>query len=70
MPLLRLGRLDEHAPTICALPARTAMESMRGAYADHVEFCTLTGNEARGLSCWRRPRTSPTPDIRAAEWSS
>ena len=26
-----------------------AMESMRGAYADHVEFCALTGNEARGL---------------------
>ena len=25
------------------------MESMRGAYADHVEFCALTGNEARAL---------------------
>jgi tetratricopeptide (TPR) repeat protein len=25
------------------------MESMRGAYADHVEFCALSGNEARAL---------------------
>ncbi|MEU9571596.1 tetratricopeptide repeat protein [Streptomyces massasporeus] len=50
VPLLRLGRLDE-ARTCHLRGFRLvrAMESMRGAYADHVEFCALTGNEARGL---------------------
>ncbi|MFJ4280885.1 tetratricopeptide repeat protein [Streptomyces massasporeus] len=50
VPLLRLGRLDEaRACHLRGLRLVRAMESMRGAYADHVEFCALTGNEARGL---------------------
>ncbi|MFI7016381.1 tetratricopeptide repeat protein [Streptomyces sp. NPDC050164] len=50
MPLLRLGRLDEaRANHLRGLRLVRAMESMRGAYAEHVEFCALTGNEARGL---------------------
>ncbi|RZB15525.1 tetratricopeptide repeat protein [Streptomyces sp. F001] len=50
VPLLRLGRLDEaRAHHLRGFRLVRAMESMRGAYADHVEFCTLTGNEARGL---------------------
>ncbi|WP_171114411.1 MULTISPECIES: tetratricopeptide repeat protein [unclassified Streptomyces] len=50
VPLLRLGRLDEaRAHHLRGFRLVRAMESMRGAYADHVEFCALTGNEARGL---------------------
>ncbi|WP_086802275.1 hypothetical protein [Streptomyces caniscabiei] len=50
VPLLRLGRPDEaRAHHLRGFRLVRAMESMRGAYADHVEFCALTGNEARGL---------------------
>ncbi|MFJ8632941.1 tetratricopeptide repeat protein [Streptomyces sp. NPDC093568] len=50
VPLLRLGRLDEaRAHHLRGFRLVRTMESMRGAYADHVEFCALTGNEARGL---------------------
>ncbi|KOV66058.1 hypothetical protein [Streptomyces sp. MMG1121] len=49
-PLLRLGRTDEaRANHLRGLRLVRPLESMRGAYADHVEFCALTGNEARGL---------------------
>jgi tetratricopeptide (TPR) repeat protein len=49
-PLLRLGRLDEaRASHLRGFRLVRSMESMRGAYADHVEFCALSGNEARGL---------------------
>ncbi|MFE1311670.1 tetratricopeptide repeat protein [Streptomyces sp. NPDC058755] len=49
-PLLRLGRLDEaRAHHLRGFRLVRPMESMRGAYADHLEFCALTGNEARGL---------------------
>ncbi|GGX21747.1 tetratricopeptide repeat protein [Streptomyces lomondensis] len=50
VPLLRLGRQDEaRANHLRGFRLVRAMESMRGAYAEHVEFCALTGNEARGL---------------------
>ncbi|MGX1543494.1 tetratricopeptide repeat protein [Streptomyces adustus] len=50
LPLLRLGRLDEaRANHLRGFRLVRPMESMRDAYADHVEFCALTGNEARGL---------------------
>ncbi|MFF5961044.1 tetratricopeptide repeat protein [Streptomyces luteogriseus] len=50
VPLLRLGRLDEaRSCHLRGFRLVREMESMRGAYADHVEFCALTGNEARGL---------------------
>ncbi|WP_210588077.1 tetratricopeptide repeat protein [Streptomyces sp. GESEQ-35] len=50
VPLLRLGRPDDaRANHLRGFRLVRAMESMRGAYADHVEFCALTGNEARGL---------------------
>ncbi|WP_328432149.1 tetratricopeptide repeat protein [Streptomyces sp. NBC_00453] len=49
-PLLRLGRTDEaRAHHLRGFRLVRGMESMRGAYADHVEFCALTGNEARAL---------------------
>ncbi|WP_330337596.1 tetratricopeptide repeat protein [Streptomyces sp. NBC_00557] len=49
-PLLRLGRQDEaRANHLRGFRLVRPMESMRAAYADHVEFCALTGNEARGL---------------------
>ncbi|MFF8034271.1 MULTISPECIES: tetratricopeptide repeat protein [unclassified Streptomyces] len=50
VPLLRLGRADEaRANHLRGFRLVRPMESMRGAYADHVEFCALTGNEARAL---------------------
>ncbi|MER6627812.1 tetratricopeptide repeat protein [Streptomyces sp. NPDC000987] len=50
VPLLRLDRPDEaRANHLRGFRLVRSMESMRGAYADHVEFCALTGNEARGL---------------------
>ncbi|WP_320774249.1 tetratricopeptide repeat protein [Streptomyces sp. CRN 30] len=50
LPLLRLGRVDEaRAHHLRGLRLVRPMESMRGAYADHVEFCALSGNEARAL---------------------
>ncbi|MET7681663.1 tetratricopeptide repeat protein [Streptomyces sp. NPDC005423] len=50
LPLLRLGRPDEaRAHHLRGFRLVRPMESMRGAYADHVEFCALSGNEARGL---------------------
>ncbi|MFI1724992.1 tetratricopeptide repeat protein [Streptomyces sp. NPDC020489] len=50
LPLLRLGRLDEaRAHHLRGFRLVRTMESMRGAYADHVEFCALSGNEARAL---------------------
>ncbi|CAL9446130.1 hypothetical protein SUDANB1_02336 [Streptomyces sp. enrichment culture] len=50
VPLLRLGREEEaRANHLRGFRLVRAMESMRGAYAEHVEFCALTGNEARGL---------------------
>ncbi|WP_435233072.1 tetratricopeptide repeat protein [Streptomyces sp. Tue6028] len=50
LPLLRLGRLEEaRAHHLRGFRLVRAMESMRGAYADHVEFCALSGNEARAL---------------------
>ncbi|GGY86809.1 hypothetical protein GCM10010365_00930 [Streptomyces poonensis] len=50
LPLLRLGRPDEaRAHHLRGFRLVRAMESMRSAYADHLEFCALTGNEARGL---------------------
>ncbi|MFI9809753.1 tetratricopeptide repeat protein [Streptomyces sp. NPDC052301] len=49
-PLLRLGRVEEaRAHHLRGFRLVRPMESMRSAYADHVEFCALTGNEARGL---------------------
>ncbi|PNG17522.1 hypothetical protein [Streptomyces cahuitamycinicus] len=50
LPLLRLGREEEaRSNHLRGFRLVRAMESMRGAYAEHVEFCALTGNEARGL---------------------
>lgn len=50
VPLLRLGRPDDaRAHHLRGVRLVRPMESMRGAYAEHVEFCALTGNEARAL---------------------
>jgi tetratricopeptide (TPR) repeat protein len=50
LPLLRLGRLDEaRGNHLRGYRLVRAMESMRASVAQHVEFCALTGNEARGL---------------------
>ncbi|MFE7976301.1 tetratricopeptide repeat protein [Streptomyces shenzhenensis] len=50
LPLLRLGRAEQaRAHHLRGFRLVRPLESMRGAYADHVEFCALTGNEARGL---------------------
>ncbi|MFF0204953.1 tetratricopeptide repeat protein [Streptomyces sp. NPDC005017] len=50
LPLLRLGRVAQARTNhLRGLRLVRPLESMRSAYADHVEFCALTGNEARGL---------------------
>jgi tetratricopeptide (TPR) repeat protein len=50
LPLLRLGRAQQaRANHLRGIRLVRPLESMRAAYADHVEFCALTGNEARGL---------------------
>ncbi|MGW6458771.1 tetratricopeptide repeat protein [Streptomyces sp. NPDC055078] len=50
LPLLRLGREDEaRAHHLRGYRLVRPNESMRAAVAQHVEFCALTGNEARGL---------------------
>ncbi|MFJ8008017.1 tetratricopeptide repeat protein [Streptomyces fagopyri] len=50
VPLLRLGRSEEaRAHHLRGLRLVRPMESMRAAYADHVEFCALSGNEGRAL---------------------
>ncbi|MEV5611730.1 tetratricopeptide repeat protein [Streptomyces sp. NPDC052225] len=50
LPLLRLGRPEEaRANHLRGYRLVRRMESMRGAFAAHVEFCALTGNEARAL---------------------
>lgn len=50
LPLVRLGRADDaRAHHLRGYRLVRPMESMRGAAAEHIEFCALTGNEARGL---------------------
>ncbi|MFJ3580749.1 tetratricopeptide repeat protein [Streptomyces sp. NPDC090127] len=50
LPLVRLGRGDEaRVNHLRGYRLVRPMESMRGAVADHIEFCALTGNEARGM---------------------
>jgi tetratricopeptide (TPR) repeat protein len=50
LPLLRLGRTDTaRAHHLRGYRMVRTMESMRWSVARHVEFCALTGNEARGL---------------------
>ncbi|WP_327292814.1 tetratricopeptide repeat protein [Streptomyces sp. NBC_01198] len=50
LPLLRLGRSDEaRAHHLRGYRMVRTMESMRASVARHIEFCALSGNEARGL---------------------
>ncbi|MFE0348183.1 tetratricopeptide repeat protein [Streptomyces griseoluteus] len=50
VPLLRLGRVEEaRAHHLRGIRLVRPMESMRDAYAAHVEFCALSGNEERAL---------------------
>ncbi|GGU34155.1 tetratricopeptide repeat protein [Streptomyces violascens] len=50
LPLVRLGRLEEaRANHLRGFRLVRPMESMRSAFAQHIEFCALTGNEARAL---------------------
>ncbi|MEU2431247.1 tetratricopeptide repeat protein [Streptomyces sp. NPDC007861] len=50
LPLLRLGRAEEaRAHHLRGYRMVRPLESMRGWVALHVEFCALTGNEARAL---------------------
>jgi tetratricopeptide (TPR) repeat protein len=50
LPLVRLGRLDEaRLNHLRGYPMVKGSESMMPSVARHIEFCALTGNEARGL---------------------
>lgn len=50
LPLVRLGRLAEaRANHLRGYPMVKGSESLMHSVAKHIEFCALTGNEARGL---------------------
>ena len=50
MPLVRLGRLDEaRANHLRGYRLARGVPNLRAALGRHLEFCALTGNEARGL---------------------
>ncbi|MFD2025495.1 hypothetical protein [Promicromonospora aerolata] len=50
LPLARLGRLDDaRANHLRGYPMVKGSESLMPSVARHIEFCALTGNEARGL---------------------
>lgn len=50
LPLLRLGRYDEaRANHLRGYRMARGMVNLRSTIARHIEFCALTGNEARGL---------------------
>jgi tetratricopeptide (TPR) repeat protein len=50
LPLLRLGRTDEaRGAFLRGYPLVKGNVNLRGPVARHIEFCALSGNEARGL---------------------
>ncbi|GAA2221719.1 hypothetical protein GCM10010413_12380 [Promicromonospora sukumoe] len=50
LPLVRLGRLTEARTNhLRGYPMVKGSESLMHSVAKHIEFCALTGNEARGL---------------------
>jgi len=50
MPLVRLGRLDEARDNhLRGYRLARGVPNLRSALGRHLEFCALTGNEARGL---------------------
>ncbi|MFI2363283.1 hypothetical protein [Promicromonospora sp. NPDC019610] len=50
LPLVRLGRLDEaRSNHLRGYPMVKGSESLMHSVAKHIEFCALTGNEARAL---------------------
>src|SRR5947209_15054878 len=50
MPLLRLGRADEaRGNHLRGYRLARGVANLRSSIAMHIEFCALTGNEARGL---------------------
>ncbi|MGH6657789.1 MAG: hypothetical protein ACRDVE_21585 [Actinocrinis sp.] len=50
LPLVRLGRLDEaRANHLRGYRMARGVTNLRSTIARHIEFCALTGNEARGL---------------------
>ena len=50
LPLLRLGRVDEaRANHLRGYRMARGVANLRSTIAGHIEFCALTGNEARGL---------------------
>jgi tetratricopeptide (TPR) repeat protein len=50
LPLVRLGRIDEaRANHLRGYRMARGVANLRSTIARHIEFCALTGNEARGL---------------------
>ncbi|WP_415645975.1 hypothetical protein [Stackebrandtia soli] len=50
LPLVRLGRIDEARTNhLRGYRMVAGLDSLHGAVGEHIEFCALTGNEARGL---------------------
>ncbi|MFD0329140.1 hypothetical protein ACFQZC_15570 [Streptacidiphilus monticola] len=72
LPLLRLGRLDEaRAAHLTGYRKVRGREAELSTVGQHLEFCALTGNEARGLELLAENRgCSASPRLRPAGWSS
>jgi hypothetical protein len=74
LPLARAGRLDEaRGAHLRGYPLVRGDLSRRAAVGRHIEFCALTGNEARGLeiltdhAAWL-PEPAPGPGSGALSW--
>jgi hypothetical protein len=68
LPLVRLGRLDEaRANHLRGYRMARGVANLRSTIARHVEFCALTGNEARGLEILTEHAAFLTPGAEDAE---
>ena len=68
LPLMRLGRTDEaRANHLRGYRMARGVPNLRSAIARHIEFCALTGNEARGLEILTEHAAFLTPGAEDAD---
>ena len=68
LPLVRLGRIDEaRANHLRGYRMARGVTNLRSTIARHIEFCALTGNEARGLEILSEHAAFLTPGAEDAD---
>ncbi len=68
LPLVRLGRIDEaRANHLRGYRMARGNPNLRSTIARHIEFCALTGNEARGLEILTEHATFLAPGAEDAD---